>query len=264
MSAATRAAFDLVAVPVRSDADAIRLIGILDEVWGGAPGSSHLDHGMVTALAHAGEYTMIFESEGRAVGAAVGFFGPPRSATLHSHILGVLPQFAGSGAGLAVKQHQRSWCLERGVTSITWTFDPLIGRNAAFNLRKLGTRVEGYLEDFYGNMTDSVNAGQATDRVLLRWDLETPSFSLADGEQASEWLVEDEFGDPLVVALTPGAPRLSIRVPRDIERLRRESPERARRWRTALRGTLGAALSNGWTVIAFAPGGEYIVERKAG
>ena len=55
---------------------------------------------------------------GRLVGGLVGWLGghPPRELHLHSHILGVLPDSEARGLGFELKQHQRRWCLERGVS----------------------------------------------------------------------------------------------------------------------------------------------------
>ena len=52
---------------------------------------------------------------------------------------------------------------------ITWTYDPLILRNAWFNASKLGAFPREYLIDFYGEMPDAVNAGQGSDRLVVGW-----------------------------------------------------------------------------------------------
>ena len=83
---------------------------------------------------------------------------------MHSHITGVLPGLQSQGLGRLLKQHQREWALAREVGHITWTFDPLVARNAHFNLRVLGARVTEYLVDHYGPMDDGVNRGDETDR----------------------------------------------------------------------------------------------------
>ena len=54
---------------------------------------------------------------------------------------------------------------------IAWTYDPLIRRNAYFNLAKLGARPVEYLPNFYGAMDDAINGGTETDRMLVRWEL---------------------------------------------------------------------------------------------
>ena len=76
--------------------------------------------------------------------------------------------------GYALKLHQRAWALQRGIATITWTFDPLVRRNAYFNLAKLGVRATRYLPNFYGAMQDPINAGDDTDRLLVDWDLASP------------------------------------------------------------------------------------------
>ena len=63
--------------------------------------------------------------------------------------------------------------------AIVWTFDPLVARNAWFNLARLGALPTGYLEDFYGPMTDAINAGMASDRLLLTWRLDDPAVAAA-------------------------------------------------------------------------------------
>jgi predicted GNAT superfamily acetyltransferase len=75
------------------------------------------------------------------IGASVGFFAAPDDRSLHSHITGIVGDHRGRGLGRLLKQHQREWALARGVHRITWTFDPLVARNASFNLRVLGARV---------------------------------------------------------------------------------------------------------------------------
>ena len=53
-----------------------------------------------------------------------------------------------------------------------WTFDPLVARNAYFNLHKLGAVADRFERNFYGEMTDTLNRGERTDRVVVRWDLD--------------------------------------------------------------------------------------------
>ena len=93
---------------------------------------------------------------------------------MHSHITGVLPDHQSQGLGRVLKQHQREWALARDVGHITWTFDPLVARNAHFNLRVLGTRVTEYLVNHYGPMDDGVNRGDETDRIMVSWALAAP------------------------------------------------------------------------------------------
>ncbi len=56
-----------------------------------------------------------------------------------------------------MKLHQRAWAIARGIPVIEWTFDPLVARNAYFNIRKLGAMPVEYLPNFYGIMGDGIN-----------------------------------------------------------------------------------------------------------
>ena len=85
----------------------------------------------------------------------------------------MLPTYAGRAVGTAIKLHQRDWALAHGGTAITWTYDPLVARNAHFNLNRLGARPERYLLDVYGELRDDLNRGDPSDRLLVRWSLKT-------------------------------------------------------------------------------------------
>ena len=88
---------------------------------------------------------------------------------LHSHITGILPGVRRTGLGRAMKLHQRAWAADHGLAWVTWTFDPLVRRNAWFNLDVLGAEVHEYLVDFYGPIDDAINAGDESDRLLVAW-----------------------------------------------------------------------------------------------
>ena len=145
---------------------------MLREVWVGDRDA--MPPNLMRALAHSGNYVVgMYEGE-RMVGASIAFFAPPAARSMHSHITGVLPGLQSQGLGRLLKQHQREWAFARDVGHITWTFDPLVARNAHFNLRVLGTRVTEYLVDHYGPMDDGVNRGDETDRVMVSWALAAP------------------------------------------------------------------------------------------
>ena len=85
------------------------------------------------------------------VGFAYGFLGRKEGRLgIHSDMLAVKPVYSRLGIGYRLKLAQREHALAQGVTTITWTFDPLQGVNAYFNLRKLGAIAREYKIDFYG------------------------------------------------------------------------------------------------------------------
>ena len=137
---------------------------------------------LLRAFAKAGNYVGGAFEGGRLVGACVGFFHAPPGRPAR-HVAGVAPGLNGRHVGFALKLHQRAWALLRGVSEIAWTFDPLVSRNAYFNLVKLGARPAEYLPNFYGTMLDSINGDDDSDRLLVRWRLRSPHVVAASGGQ---------------------------------------------------------------------------------
>lgn len=227
-----------------------------DAIWFRADAGHEVDPALMVALSHAGGYLAAAFSGKTLVGAALGFWGVPTDGTLHSHITGVLPEHAGRGIGSAIKTHQRDWVLARGGTAITWTFDPLVSRNAHVNLNRLGARPESYLPDLYGDLDDDLNRGDPSDRLLVRWRLTQPPAPRSADPAAA--LVIDRDGTPAVVDATAAADAdadrstaLTVAVPDDVTALRRTDPVTASRWRTAVRDALLPRLDRGWSITGF-------------
>lgn len=86
-----------------------------------------------------------------------------------SHMLGVHPDVRDRGIGFALKRAQWQMVRRQGIDRITWTFDPLLSRNAHLNISRLGAVCNTYWRDYYGIMRDGLNAGLASDRFELDW-----------------------------------------------------------------------------------------------
>ncbi|WP_200800015.1 GNAT family N-acetyltransferase [Jatrophihabitans endophyticus] len=227
---------------------------------------------LMRAFGKAGNYVAAAFDGETLVGACVGFFAAPSHDALHSHIAGVSPDARARSVGFALKLHQRAWALAHGVSVVGWTFDPLVGRNAYFNLVKLGARPVEYLPNFYGPMRDALNSDDDTDRLLVHWHLTSPAARRAgEGRPAPvdvgtmrrqgvvTALAVSEGGEPVVGSLDGDT--LLVAVPADVEALRAASPAVARRWRQALRDTLGVLLADGAHVAGFDRAGWYVVRR---
>ena len=148
---------------------------------------------------------------------------------------------------------------------VVWTFDPLVARNAWFNLAKLGALPTAYLEDFYGPMTDAINAGMASDRLLLTWRLDDPAVAGACAgrpRQPAPGPAEAALAvgpDLEPVAADTDASAVTVALPPDVEGL---APERRRAWRAAVREALGGRLAAGATVAGFLRHPDrYLVQR---
>lgn len=265
--AATAADRALVCVRMLETLDDLRAMEQLYlSIWGG--GVIDSDH--LKALAHSGNYVAGAFRDGDLVGASVGFFATPLGEALHSDVTGVRRDAGSQGVGLALKLHQRAWALDLGLTQIRWTFDPLIARNAYFNVERLRAEVSGYHANFYGPMRDGVNEGQGSDRLLMSWPLTAPQVASARDPAGSSAalpshvpaLLADANGRPLHARVDPEAAVVAIGIPTDIEAVRRADPDRARSWRQALRATLGAEIEAGGRVLRFCPDRGYVVERR--
>jgi predicted GNAT superfamily acetyltransferase len=266
-AAAERAGIDV--RPLRDAADAVRAIALFDGIWRTAAADRPISTELLVALAHSGNYVAGAFAADELVGAAAGFLAAPAGRGLHSHIAGVSARARGRHVGLALKLDQRAWALEAGLAEITWTFDPLVRRNAAFNLRRLRARAAEYLRDFYGEMRDSVNAGDASDRLLVAWPLADDDVATAcEGTAVAPSLPPavpvlqvGPDGGPAAVDAAPGARAVAASTPVDIETMRRERPDLARAWRVALRDTLGDLMAEGAPVVGLTPEGSYVVVR---
>ena len=95
---------------------------------------------------------------------------------------------------------------------MTWTFDPLVRRNAYFNTVKLAARPVNYLVDFYGEMTDEINTGQGSDRLLVQWPLLAPEVVGAASGQFAESGLEALRVDAVPV-LDDGGPDGPVAMP---------------------------------------------------
>ena len=112
------------------------------------------------------------------VGFVFGFpgleFTPDGPRPKHcSHMMGILPGQRDSGIGFALKRAQWQIVRHQGLDHITWTYDPLLSRNAYLNITKLGAVCNTYRYSEYGDMRDGLNAGLPSDRFQVDWWINT-------------------------------------------------------------------------------------------
>jgi predicted GNAT superfamily acetyltransferase len=225
--AADRAGVELRPLTDLQDADAI--LEVMIDTWG-----EHqlVPREMLRALPESGNVPIGAFAEGRMVGYVLGWAGVEDRDGLHihSHMLAVRPGLRHGGVGYALKLAQRAQALAQGIRMVRWTFDPLVARNAHFNLNKLGAVCDRFERNYYGAMTDVLNRGERTDRFIVRWDL-----GLEPGPRM----------------LAPAAIVATVAVPADHESLRRESPGDATAWRDRVAEAIEAQLGAGRVAAAF-------------
>jgi predicted GNAT superfamily acetyltransferase len=273
-SAATAATASGVQVRTLAEvADLTAVTRLFESIWRPAPGNQPVTSELLRAMVSAGNYVAGAFDGPELLGACFGFFGGPAKGGLHSHIAGVATAGHGRGIGFALKLHQRAWALSQDVPVVSWTFDPLVRRNAHFNLTKLAARPEHYLPDFYGPMHDGINGAGDTDRLMAVWDLASPPVRAAARTEPARFDAVALKHQGAAVALEAGpdggpatgsadGPLVLVAVPPDIEALRRADPGQGRAWRVALREVLGGLMAGGAEVIGFDRAGWYVVSKE--
>jgi predicted GNAT superfamily acetyltransferase len=239
-----------------------------ESVWGRSDEGVPLNSEVLRSLVHAGgAVTVARDRHGRIVGAAA--LALATGSATYSLIAATGPDVADRGIGHAIKLRQRAWALERELTSMRWTFDPLVGRNARFNLTKLGATANRYLESFYGRMADDINAGDDADRLVAEWRLDEARAVAASEGTAREPAEPDPAGS--VVALTgpdgqpaylTGDDEAWCRVPRDVVALRRTDPGATASWRSLVRAAFTDAFGQGLAATGMTRSGWYRLSRE--
>ncbi len=269
-AASARAGVRVERLETLADLDGVATV--VERTWGGQA----FQREILRAFQHAGCVLLGARARGSTpdelVGFVFGFLGQRDGLHLHSHMLAVLEPWQARGVGFALKLAQRAAALDAGVLDMRWTFDPMLLRNARFNLVKLGTVGVRFLRDFYGAMQDEVNRGERSDRFEASWPLLSERVGSAvagQGTAASDdgVVVLAAGGDPDAPTPVPGAggpaERSLVAIPRDHMALRRRDRGLASAWREAAAEAFGACFDAGLVATGVTGGGLYVFEREA-
>lgn len=208
------------------------------------------------------------------LGFVFGLSGVRDGRPVHwSHMLAVRPEAQGTGLGRRLKLYQRQRLLEAGITTAYWTYDPLVSRNAHFNLNRLGVRAIEYVRDMYGGGTGStLHNAIGTDRLVVEWEL--------DDERVAQAIDGQSLFDVAPFADTPALNRepqagtgsaptaneidtrlnhgggVRIAIPEDIGEVQQNAPQEARDWRWSTRAMFEAAFDRDYRVVGFHRGDD--------
>ena len=203
-----------------------------------------------------------FAPDGALVGFIFGITGVERGALVHwSDMLAVTTSAQNHGIGRRLKEFQRDAVRALGVTRMYWTYDPLVSRNAHFNLNLLGASVVEYVRDMYGADTGStLHQGLGSDRFIVMWPIapahESPSRATPPIEawrSAPIINTTPAGGTPADLAVRcDAAPALArVEIPSDILAVQQRRIAEAVEWRTSTRGALQWALANSYRIAGF-------------
>jgi len=229
-------------------------------VWQMSDGRGAVPTHMLHAVSHAGGCVIgAFDGE-QIVGFTLGFPGHTDGAwRIWSHMAGVHPAYQRQKIGFRLKQQQRLWALERGYERISWTFDPMQRRNAKLNISQLGVTAHIYHMDFYGEMTDGLNAGMRSDRLEVDWWLrDSQVTAIAQGETDRVSRLAQYTPVFLLSAdLQPtsyshlDAPCYAVEIPYDVNQLKAHDLAYARDWQLAVRTVLSQAFLQNYVILNF-------------
>jgi len=214
---------------------------IFDKTWAMDAGTE-ITPNLLQAMIHSGAYLSGAFIDGECVGAAFAFPATSGGLHLHSHMTAVLDIFRDKGIGYTLKVDQYKWAKQNNYKEITWTFDPLVARNAKLNILKLGVDISAYYPNFYGDMPDELNAGDESDRVM-----------------ASLKVVGD-VPTPRTAISAPDKSAVLIAIPSDIVAIRGKDLVENLRWRRSVRDEFVGVLARGGKVIGFSENNEYVVQ----
>ena len=253
---------DIVIRPLTSISDYDEAVALQDEIWG-AGFSDRVPAAILRVGQKVGGVSAAaFDENGGMLGFVFGLTGVRDGRLVHwSDMLAVRKHARGKHLGDRLKIYQRDVLRAIGVQTMLWTFDPLVARNAHFNLNRLGARVADYVPNFYGANTGSIlHGGLPTDRIVAEWDL------AADAPQptgANDAVARDvprtaimDGGKPKVIDPLPDATRVRVPIPPDIEPVLAADAGAALAWRLATRDAIMHYLGRGYRVTAFHRGDE--------
>jgi predicted GNAT superfamily acetyltransferase len=233
------------------------------EIWGSANDSvpAHL----LLTIAKEGGVVILATYGDQPVGFAYGFPALTRHGRLKlaSHQAGIVAAYQNRGWGSRLKLAQRDFAVERGFDLMTWTYDPLQGRNACLNLHKLGAVCNSYIINLYGEMSDHLNAGVPTDRFRVDWwlksehvngrlqptgDKPVPDYHMQD------CLLFDAtcFGKGQVKFRLADVSKVDccmVEIPDDLLTLKQDNPEHALEWRFNTRAVFMHLFENDFVAV---------------
>ena len=242
-------------------------------VWQGSETDVVPAHMFITAVHNGGLVIGAFADD-QIIGFVFGFPGlestPDGPRPKHcSHMMGIHPDHRDSGVGFALKRAQWQMVRHQGLDHITWTYDPLLSRNAYLNVAKLGAVCNTYRRSEYGEMRDGLNAGLPSDRFQVDWWINTRRVDRRLGKRPRKPLKLENFSKAELQPLyllhpeTTGWPRppehfspleghLTLaEIPSDFSALKDADFSLARDWRFFSREVFETAFAAGYIVTDF-------------
>lgn len=221
------------------------------------------DHFLITLAKENGMVLLARNDVGEPVGFALGFPTHTDSGQLKlaSHMVGVTSQYQSKGVGYQIKLAQREIALAQNIDLITWTFDPLLAKNARLNLGKLGAVCNTYFRNLYGGMRNILNQGLPTDRFRVDWwiasrhvaqKLQGLPITEMDALPVINHVHDPNTDSPLSmddIIFPTNVETIKIELPSNIIGLKSQNPSLAQAWQAHVRDIFETAFAKNYTAI---------------
>ncbi len=283
--------------PIKTPELIRQVAGVEAAAWGMKPPGTVPDH-LLTAIVNNGGLLLGAYDGDQLIGFTLGWLGTVSSVEsrlaadqlkLVSHMTGVLSGYRDQRIGYRLKLAQRDWALAQGLDLVTWTYDPLESRNGYLNIYLLGCTCQTYLRDYYGEMTDLMNEGIASDRFQVEWwikgthvhrrvseelerkeSVKTIDQLIKDGTQLLNPAKMKPGSVPLLSEppIEPSSPRVLVEIPTDFQAIRNENLESAVAWRFHTRMIFESLFAGEYQVVDFiyqrgdTPRGFYLLKKQ--
>lgn len=277
MSASEKLDFDIRVLESLEDMETIE--DVQRRAWGEADVDIVPAHLLVAAAHNGGLVAGAFHKD-ELIGFVLGFLGtydhPEGWRLKHwSHMLGVNPEYQNMGIGFKLKRAQWQLVRNQGIDLITWTYDPLISKNAYFNLTKLGGVCNTYYRNVYGALIPNLEIEYPSDRFRIdlwvntkrveqrmslqpRKKLDMAHFHAAGTEVINPTdLTDSGFAAPTTDSLFLSDKHkkypniLMVEIPSDIDSLFKNDPQLGFEWRNHTRGIFEDLFSRHYLVTDF-------------
>lgn len=260
--------------------------------WGEDMGALVPAHMLMSLASHGGHIPGAFDGA-RMVGLLVGFVGADLSdpqdtrpiakrLLVMSKRMVVLPEYRSHNIGTLLKLAQRDFAIRHGIELVTWTFDPVLARNAYLNLYKLGAIGQRYAINYFGSGGEYQMLSD--DRLVVNWwvshphtqphvDGTAPKLSIQALLDAGGCLLNPPHLNhvslltPADTLAVPDGETLLLEIPMDFVALEQQDKGLGRAWRDHLREAFHTAFGAGYLVTSFAREGErtcYVLTRDDG
>lgn len=258
--------------------------------WGEDMGALVPAHMLLSLVAYGGHVPAAYDGD-TMVGVLVGFLGasqnmgktlPLRDRLLvMSKRMVVLPEYRSHNIGTQLKLMQRDYAQRNGIQLVTWTFDPLLARNAYLNIYKLGATGQRYETDYFGASQYAMISG---DRLVVNWWVDHPLTTAHIQAKMPKYTIQhyldhdaaiinpvmlNAVGRPVPPekCTIPDNPVLLLEIPAEFVALEQQDNELARVWREHIRQIFPQVIQAGYLVTNFIRDGArtlYVLTRDDG